>query len=172
MKCLYPVFCLALRGSLPLLFAVTAHAELRSLEDETMAQISGRDGLSLSGTFSLVGNPADTRCSGGCGVRLSFQPTNSTGFVVMDNVKGTFSFDSTTLDLVTIDSGFNGEGKLFSREAMRVGLANFTVDNLRFTLGGANQSRPASGLQQTDLLTYQATGAVKLTGNLYLFGQP
>lgn len=160
-------------GAVLALASCAAHAELRGLDDAAMSGISGRDGITLNGHLNLAAAPADSRCAGGCGARLAFQPTNSSGFIVIDNVKGTFGFDNTTLDIVTIDSGFNGDGKLFSRQAMKVGLASFSVDDLQFTLGGANQGKlTGSGLQQTNLLTYQASGTVRLTGNLYLFGQP
>lgn len=156
-----------------LLAAAAAQAEMRDLDDSEMSDVSGQDGVSLSVNFNLAPVAGDNRCTGGCGARLAIQPLNSTGFIVLDNIKGTFSFDGMTLDMVTIDSGFNGDGALFNRQAMKIGLTNASASNLQFTLGGANQGKvAASGLQQTDLLTYQTTGAVKLTGNVYVFGTP
>ena len=154
-----------------LLAAAAAHGELRGLDDDEMADVSGQDGVSLSLDFNLAANTADTRCAGGCGARLAIQPLNSTGYIVLDNIKGTFSFDGMSIDMVTINDGFNGDGALFNRQAMKIGLTNASATNLQFTLGGANQGKlSGSGLQQTNLLTYQATGAVKLTGNVYVFG--
>lgn len=156
-----------------LLAAATAHGEMRGLDDSEMADVSGQDGVSLSVNFNLAANTADTRCSGGCGARLAIQPLNSTGYIVLDNIKGTFSFDGMSIDMVTINNGFNGDGALFNRQAMKIGLTNASASNLQFTLGGSNQGKVSgSGLQQTNLLTYQATGAVKLTGNVYVFGTP
>ena len=153
------------------LLAAAAHGEMRGLDDSEMADVSGQDGVSLS--VSLAANTADTRCTGGCGARLAIQPLNSTGYIVLDNIKGTFSFDGMSIDMVTINNGFNGDGALFNRQAMKIGLTNASATNLQFTLGGANQGKVSgSGLQQTNLLTYQATGAVKLTGNVYVFGTP
>lgn len=158
-------------SALLLLAAAGAHAEMRNLDDSEMSDVSGQDGVSLSVNFNLAPVASDTRCTGGCGARLAIQPLNSTGFVVLDNIKGAFSFDGMSLDIVTINSGFNGDGALFNRQAMKIGLTNASATNLQFTLGGANQGKvTASGLQQTNLLTYQATGAIKLTGNVYVFG--
>nr|WP_294977596.1 DUF6160 family protein [uncultured Pseudomonas sp.] len=156
-----------------LLAAAGAQAEMRGLDDSEMSDVSGQAGVSLSVNFNLAPVAGDNRCPGGCGARVAIQPLNSTGFVVLDNIKGTFSFDGMSLDMVTIASGFNGDGALFNRQAMKIGLTNASATNLQFTLGGANQGKvAASGLQQTNLLTYQATGAVKLTGNVYIFGTP
>lgn len=162
-----------LLSALLLVVACGARAEMRGLDDSEMSDVTGQDGVSLSVNFNLAPVAGDNRCSGGCGARLAIQPLNSTGYIVLDNFKGTFSFDGMSLDMVTINSGFNGDGALFNRQAMRVGLTNASATNLQFTLGGANQGKvAASGLQQTNLLTYQAAGAVKLTGNIYVFGTP
>ena len=158
-------------NALLMLVAAGTHAEMRNLDDSEMSDVSGQDGVSLSINFNLAPVAGDTRCTGGCGARLAIQPLNSTGFIVLDNIKGTFSFDGMSLDMVTINSGFNGDGAQFNRQAMKIGLTNASATNLQFTLGGANQGKvAASGLQQTNLLTYQATGAIKLTGNVYVFG--
>lgn len=162
-----------LLGALLLFAACAAQAEMRGLDDSEMSDVSGQDGVSLSVNFNVAPVTGDTRCTGGCGARLAIQPLNSTGYIVLDNIKGSFSFDGMSLDMVTINSGFNGDGALFNRQAMKIGLTNASATNLQFTLGGANQGKVASsGLQQTNLLTYQATGAVKLTGNVYVFGTP
>lgn len=162
-----------LLGALLLALACGAQAEMRGLDDSEMSDVTGQAGVSLSINFNLAPVASDTRCTGGCGARLAIQPLNSTGYVVLDNIKGTFSFDGMSLDMVTINSGFNGDGALFNRQAMKIGLTNASATNLQFTLGGSNQGVVSgSGLQQTNLLTYQATGAVKLTGNVYVFGTP
>ncbi|KAF1072007.1 MAG: hypothetical protein GAK45_00348 [Pseudomonas citronellolis] len=164
-----PILRISLCAGLALI-ATLAQAEMRDLDDHEMADVSGQDGVSLSVNLSLAGNAADTRCSGGCGARLAIQPMSSTGYLVIDNVKGTFAFDGMTLDVVTINSGYNGEGAQFNGQALKLGLTNASVSNLQLTVGGANQAKVGSGLQQTNLLTYQASGAVKLTGNVYVFG--
>lgn len=162
-----------LLGALLLFAACAVQAEMRGLDDSEMSDVSGQDGVSLSVNFNVAPVAGDSRCTGGCGARLAIQPLNSTGYIVLDNIKGSFSFDGMSLDMVTINSGFNGDGALFNRQAMKIGLTNASATNLQFTLGGANQGKVASsGLQQTNLLTYQATGAVKLTGNVYVFGTP
>lgn len=155
--------------ALLLLAATPVQAEMRDLDDGEMASVNGQNGVSLAVNFNLAANAADTRCSGGCGARLAIQPMNSTGYVVLDNFKGTFSFDGMTIDVVNINSGYNGDGAAFNRQALKFGLTNASASNLQFSLGGANQAKAGSGLQQSTLLTYQASGAVKLTGNVYVF---
>lgn len=157
---------------LAVLFAAAplVHAEMQGLDDSEMSSVNGQNGVSLAVNFNLAANTADTRCSGGCGARLAIQPLNSTGYIVLDNFKGTFSFDGMTIDVVNINSGFNGDGALFNQQALKVGLTNASATNLQFSLGGANQAKAGAGLQQSTLLTYQASGAVKLTGNIYVFG--
>lgn len=162
----------ACRGLLAalLLAAPLAHAEMHGLDDNEMSSVNGQDGVSLSVNFNLAANSADTRCTGGCGARLAIQPMNSTGYIVLDNFKGTFSFDGMSIDVVNINSGFNGDGALFNQQALKIGLTNASATNLQFSLGGANQAKAGAGLQQSNLLTYQASGAIKLTGNVYVFG--
>src|SRR3990167_9357209 len=70
--------------------------------------ISGQAGLSISASLNFAANPAQTRCPGGCGTRVAIQPANSSGFIVLDNIQGAFSFEGLSFDIVTIDSGYDG----------------------------------------------------------------
>lgn len=154
------------------LASASAQAQLLDLGDGELSEVNGQAGISMSSSLSLSPNTKDTRCLGGCGARLAIQPNKSTGWIVMDNFRGVFSFEGLTLDIVTINSGYDGDGAAFNNKALRLSLVDAHTDNLQYTLAGANQPKPGAGLQQTDLLTYKANGGGQLTGNLYIFGSP
>src|SRR3990167_4585559 len=125
-------------------------AELRPLAEDELQGISGQAGLSISASLNFAANPAQTRCPGGCGTRVAIQPANSSGFIVLDNIQGAFN-----------------------ASAMRLGLTDASFNNARVTLAGSNSATSGgAGFQQTDLLTYQANGDVRLQGNLYIFAAP
>lgn len=159
---------------LALLFSAgQAAAELRPLAEDELQEISGQAGLSISADLNFAVNPAQTRCPGGCGMRVAIKPANSAGFLVLDNIQGTFSFQGLSFDIVTIDSGYDGDGAAFNAPAMRLGLADASFSNARFTLAGSNSAASGgAGFQQTDLLTYRVNGDVRMNGNLYLFAAP
>lgn len=147
-----------------------ALADLQPLEEAEMAAVNGQDGISISASIRFNPNLQLTRCPGGCGARVAIRPGQSAGVIAIDNIKGTFSFDGVTLDVVTIDSGFNGEGALFNQDALKLGLRESHFSDVQFTLSGANQvSVSQPGLQQTDLLTFHTDGQVQLRGDLYIF---
>ena len=152
--------------------SLLAWADLRPLAEDELGAVSGQDGISLSASVTFNANPGLTRCAGGCGARIAINPGRSVGFIIIDNIKGTFSFDGVTLDIVKIDSGFNGEGAQFNGEALRIGLREARFTNAQYSLSGANQASQGAGLQQHDLFTYQVDGAVRLQGNLYVFPAP
>jgi CubicO group peptidase (beta-lactamase class C family) len=156
-----------------LLMAGPVLAELRPLAEDELQEISGQAGMSISASLNFAANPAQTRCPGGCGTRVAIQPANSSGFIVLDNIQGTFSFEGLSFDIVTIDSGYDGDGAAFNSSAMRLGLTDASFSNARFTLAGSNSAASAgAGFQQTDLLTYRVNGDVRMNGNLYLFAAP
>jgi hypothetical protein len=165
---MHPLFACVL-----LFFCPTVWAELRPLADAELGSVNGQDGISISASVKFNPNAHLTRCPGGCGARIAIKPGHSDGFILIDNLKGTFSFDGVTLDIVKIDSGFNGEGAQFDAEALKLGLREAHFADVQFTLAGANQaSATQPGLQQTDLLTYRTNGAVNLQGDLYIFAAP
>jgi hypothetical protein len=160
-------------GLFLLFVAGPALAELQPLAEDELQGISGQAGLSISASLNFAANPTQTRCPGGCGARLAIQPANSSGFIVLDNIQGTFGFEGLSFDIVTIDSGYAGDGAAFNASAMRLGLRDASFRNARFTLAGSNSATSGgAGFQQTDLLTYQTNGDVRLNGNLYLFAAP
>ncbi|WP_238474288.1 DUF6160 family protein [Pseudomonas cavernicola] len=154
-------------------WASLASAELRPLGEEELQGVSGQAGLSMSASLNFAANPGQTRCPGGCGTRLAIKPAKSASFIVLDNIRGTFSFEGLSFDIVTIDSGYGGDGAAFNAPAMRLGLTDANFANARFTLAGSNSAASGgAGFKQTDLLTYQTNGDVRLHGNLYIFAAP
>lgn len=161
--------CLAL-----LFIAGSAAAQMQPLQEEELQQISGQAGLSIAADLNFAANPAQTRCPGGCGTRVAIRPGNSAGVIVLDNIRGMFSFDGVTIDMERLDSGFDGDGAAFNSSVMRIGLANVRFGDFRATLGGSNSETgtPSAGFQQTNLLTFRANGEARLHGNLYIMGLP
>ncbi|WP_251702196.1 hypothetical protein [Metapseudomonas boanensis] len=143
------------------------------MDEGELQGITGRDGLSLSSDINFAANPEQTRCPGGCGTRIAFQSANGAGFIVIDNIRGTFSFDGVQLDVVKIDidSGFDGDGAAFNATALRLGLTSARFSNAQFTLASSNQVHgDQPGHRQTEVFIYHTDGEVRLHGNLYLFG--
>lgn len=162
-----------LMGTLLLLLAWPVAAELQAMDEGELQAVSGQAGLSISANLNFAANPAQTRCAGGCGMRVALKPGTSAGFIVLDNIRGAFSFENLSFDIVTIDSGYGGDGAAFNAPAMRLGLADASFANARFTLAGSSSaSSSGAGFQQTDLLSYQTNGDVRLRGNLYIFAAP
>ena len=94
-------------------------------------------------------------------------------FLVLDNISGTFSFDEVTVDILSINSGFGGDGAAFNRQVLRVGLKDVNFNGVSLTLAGANKARSTdAGLVQTDLLSARVDGVLHVQGNLNLFQVP
>lgn len=159
--------CLAL-----LFVAWPVAAELQPLQEEEMQQVTGQAGLSIGANLNFAASSGQNRCPGGCGTRLAIRPANSAGVIVLDDIRGMFSFDGVTVDIERLNSGFGGDGAAFNSSVMRVGLANVRFGDFRFTLGGSNREsgNPDWGFQQTNLLTFRANGEVRLHGNVYVMG--
>jgi len=162
------------------LLASGVQAEMRGLDDADLAAVNGQAGVSLSANLRFNKTPANTRCNvggatGGCGTRIALNFNGGPGFLVIDNLSGAFSFDGAVLDVVSIDSsgGFGAESAPSGTQALRISLTNGKFENYRWTLAGSNRSNPAPGdatFKQTDLLTYQTNGQVRLQGSVYVFG--
>ena len=70
-----------------------------------------------------------------------------------------------------IDSGFGGDGALFNREVLEIGLpGTIRFDDFQFTLAGSATERPSDpGFQQLDLYGVEMSGEATLKGNLLVF---
>jgi len=91
--------------------------------------------------------------------------------LVLDNIRGRFSFEGITLRTRTIDSGFNGDGASFNEDVLEIGLPNtVTYSDVTFTVANSSEARPTdTGFQQTDIFSAKIDGDVILRGNLLLF---
>jgi hypothetical protein len=182
---------------------------LEPLGEEELQQVLGQGGVYLSGdiTINETGGPlndmSDTinpgiwqaDCSVGstnqrCGARLAVNAgdASNSGWLVLDNIRGRFSFEGLTLRTRTITDAdadsFDGEGAGTDGngfgDVLEIGLPNtLNYSDVSFTLANSNFARPTdSGLDnqgevvnfvQTDILNVNIDGDISLRGNLLLF---
>lgn len=172
--------CRAVLTTLVMCGAAQATAELDRLNDRDLSDISGQGGIYLSGDISIneMGGPIENsyfgRCDDPdkkCGARLAYRLKEDGGWMVLDEIRGNFSFEGLTLRVRTIDSGFGGDGELFSRDVMEIGLPNVVrYNDVRFKIAGSNLPRPTDpGFRQTDILAVEMQGEVIMEGNLLVF---
>jgi len=165
--------------------AATAWAHLKKMDDQAMSNVAAQGGIYLSGDVSLneTGGPISNAYFGACsdatkvcGARIAVQMKQNGGWLVLDNLRGKFSFEGLTLRTRTINSGFGGDGALFNRQVLEIGLPNTVkLDNVNFNIATSSTARPTdTGFQQTDLFNVQMQGTMTLEGNMLVFptGKP
>jgi len=162
-----------------LLLPFWANAELARLDDADMAEVSGQGGIFLSGEVAINenGGPIQNTFFGDCtdnkrcGGRLAIQFKEDAGWLVLDDFKGKFSFEGLTLRVRTIDSGFGGDGALFNREVVEIGLPNVVrFDGVQFGIAASSTARPSDpNFEQTKIFDVQIQGDVTLEGNMLVF---
>jgi hypothetical protein len=180
---------------------VSSTFALEPLGEAELQKVLGQGGVYLSGdiTINEVGGPLNNisdasnpvvwqqNCIVGsttksCGARIAVNAGDgaNSGWLVLDNIRGRFSFEGMTLKTRSIDSGFNGDGVLFSNDVLEVGLpSTVSYSNVSFTLANSNFARPtdtgvnlqgeSTSFKQTDILSVKIDGDVTLSGNLLLF---
>jgi len=193
---------------------------LEPLDEEELQQVLGQGGVYLSGdiTINEAGGPLNietdpsnpgvwkdscisTSTNTRCGARIAVNAGDgdSSGWLVLDNIRGRFSFEGMTLATRTINSGFDNnfdstntdhdpndaeytkDGVAFNRDVLEIGLP-YTIkySNVSFTLANSNFARPTdkevnsqgqviAEFAQTDILSVKIDGDVSLRGNLLLF---
>ncbi len=163
-----------------LVFSAPAAAELSRLDDGELAAVSGQGGIYLSGDISIneLGGPIQNSYFGSCddatrkcGARLAYRVKETGGWMVLDEIRGKFSFEGLTLRVRAVDEGFGGDGVLFDRDVLEIGLPNIVrYDSVAFKIAGSSTARPTDpGFQQTDILSVEMQGDVMLEGNLLVF---
>ncbi|MDX5299971.1 MAG: hypothetical protein LPK85_13605 [Gammaproteobacteria bacterium] len=162
-----------------LMIAPAAQAELAQLDDVAMSAVSGQGGIYLSGDISIneQGGPIQNAYFGNCldarkcGARIAVQVKENGGWFVVDNRRGKFSFQGLTLRVRNIDSGFGGDGALFNKDVLEIGLPNTVrYDDVKFTLATSSTARPTDpGFRQTDIYSIEMQGDVTMQGNLLVF---
>ncbi|GGC84078.1 DUF6160 family protein [Marinobacter halophilus] len=156
------------------------HAEMAPLGDEALANVSGQGGIYLSGDISIndVGGPIENsyfgRCDESdkkCGARFAYRLREDGGWLVLDEIKGLFAFEGLTLRVRKIDSGFEGDGELFDRDVIELGLPDTVrFTDVQFKLAASSTARPTDpGFMQTDIFAVQMQGDVIMQGNLLVF---
>lgn len=167
-------------GAILLGFSGFSSAELTGLDDDALSAVSGQGGIYLSGDISINENGGPIQnahfgsCSDAskkCGARIAVQFKQNGGFIVMDDLRGKFSFEGLTLRVRKIDAGFGGDGALFNREVLELGLPNVVrFDNVHYNLAFSSTARPTdTGFKQTDIFSVEMSGDVTMQGNLLVF---
>lgn len=169
---------------LPFVFiALFAEADMQSIDDNELSDVTGQAGVYLTGEISIneEGGPLEDSYFGACtdntkkcGARLSFQTEQNGGWFVLDNVKGSISFEGLTFQVRNISSGFGGDGALFNRDVMEIGLPeSIRMNDFQYTLATGSSSRPSdANYNQVDLMTVEMGGELTLQGNLLVFPTP
>ena len=163
-----------------LTLSLSVAAELSQLGDEALSGISGRGGIYLSGDISIneVGGPVENsyfgRCddpSKKCGARFAYRLKEDGGWMVLDEIRGNFAFEGLTLRIRNVDSGFAGDGELFNRDVIELGLPNTVrFNDVQFKIAGSSTARPTDpGFLQTDIFSVEMQGDVVMEGNLLVF---
>lgn len=171
-----------------MLTAGLANAEMSSIDDSDLSEVTGQSGVYLTGEVSIneeggAFNDSDSHgyfgdCSNSqkvCGARLAFKTQNDGGWFAIDNIQGSVSFEGLTFRLRDIADGFGGDGLLFNRDVIEIGLPkSIRMNDFQYTLATANQDRPSnnSNYQQVDLMTVEMSGDLTLQGNLLVFPTP
>ena len=168
--------------SLPLMAVLTlpASAEMAPLEDEALSKVAGQGGIYLSGDISIneMGGPVENAYFGRCdetdkkcGARFAYRLKEDGGWMVLDEIRGLFAFEGLTLRVRKIDSGFGGDGEMFDRDVIELGLPDTVrFTDVHFKVAASSTARPTDpGFIQTDIFAVQMQGDVIMQGNLLVF---
>ena len=165
------------------LFTANCIAEMSRIDDTALSEVTGQSGVYLSGEVSIntLGGPSSNSYFGectdlakSCGARLTFQTQQGGGWFVLDNIKGSVAFEGLTFQVRMIDSGFGGDGALFNKSVMEIGMPeSIRMNDFEFTLATGTSGRPDdAGYTQVDLMTVEMSGELTLEGNLLVFPTP
>lgn len=149
---------------------VTAQGGVYLTGDLTINDSGGP--LNVDGPSSWQSNCTPSSTNASCGARLAVNIGDASGgWLVLDNIRGRFSFEGLTLRTRKINSGFNGDGAAFNEDVLELGLPNrMEFEELKFTVANSNKARPTeSGFQQSNIFTVNMNGFSQQQGNLLLF---
>lgn len=122
--------------------------------------LDDRGGVKEFRNCGTAGSPRE------CGMRLAFKVEEGTqdGWVVLDDVTGSFAFEGLTLRTRSVATN-NG-----NKEVLEVGLPGQIRSNeFRYTVAFSNSGEWSPSIEQTNILTVRQNGIVNLQGNLLLF---
>ena len=191
---LLTLFCIAS------LLNVNTHS-LEAISEEALDSVSGQNGVSLSGELSFnedggpltssdVGNidPNDASIVWGtcteknaltadrCGARLAVKPNDTDGWLALDELKGSVSFEGLTLrsrDITSTDNfgGDEDEAGITGKTVLEIGLPNeVKFENFSYSYVTSSQGRPTdAGYQEQVRHGIDFNGSVQMQGNLLVF---
>ena len=176
---------------------------LEPLAEDELKNILGQGGVYLTGDITInetggpLNNTADSsnpaiwqqNCTAvstdkrfGARIAVNAGDGANSGWLVLDNIRGRFSFEGMTLKTRTITSGFDdagsgaSDGAAFNGDVLEIGLPNtIKYTNVSYTLANSSEARPTDvGFNQTDIFNVKIDGDISLQGNLLLFptGKP
>ena len=170
------------------MFATSVIAEMSKIDDSELADVTGQSGVYLTGEISFnetggpheVGNSYFGICGDpgteSCGARLTFQTQQGGGWFVIDDIRGSISFEGLTFQVRNISSAleFGGDGQFFGRDVLEIGLPeSIRMNDFQFTLATGSSGRPDdASYKQVDLMTVEMSGEITLQGNLLVFPTP
>ncbi len=176
-----------------LIFSISTHA-LEEISDESLARVTGQNGVNLSGELNLNenGGPLTSSDAGNagvwgtctekqastverCGARLAVQPSENGGWIALDEMKGKLSFEGLTLRSRVIDGAaddFGGdEVAADGKTVLEIGLPDkVKFENFQYSVVTSSQARPTDvGYTQQVRHGVNFNGSVNMQGNLLVF---
>ncbi len=167
---------------------------LEEISEADLEKVSGQNGVSLSGelSFNEDGGPLAIGDTGNdsnvwgtctektaatadrCGARLAIQPSKDGGWIAMDELKGSLSFNGLTLrsrDISNTDNFGGDETAADGKTVLEIGLPNqIKFKDFSYSYVTSNQARPTdAGFQQQTRYGIDFNGTVNMQGNLLVF---
>jgi hypothetical protein len=171
---------------------------LEPLSSDDLGNVAGQGGVYLTGDLTIndsggplnVDGPArnnynwqlncDSSDDSRCGGRIAVN-TGGNGWLVLDNIRGRFSFEGLTLRTRVLstatDAGSFGTSDVETfladggSNVLEFGLPNeLRFTDTSFTVANSNSARPTDdNYQQTDIFSVNINGISRLQGNALLF---
>jgi len=179
-----------------LLIQISIHSNsMQPISEEALESVAGQNGVSLSGelSFNEDGGPLtssdpenisavwgtctekEAATAERCGARLSIKPNETNGWLVLDELQGSLSFEGLTLRSRDIDAAtddFGGdETSADGKTVLEIGLpSELKFDNFSYSYATSSQARPTDvGYQQQTRFGVEFNGSVQMQGNILVF---
>ena len=170
-------------------FSAVSHAEMQIINDDKLGNINAKNGISLSGTLDLnsSGGPLwdynrdangdavnCTDNNGKCGARFALNGSGVSGWFILDNIKGGFSFGESDSDPsatgleISVQHNTTASDNGTEKDVVQFKLpTKVNYDNVSMTL--ATGSHEQDNTLQTNILTVEINGPVIMQGKLLVF---
>lgn len=174
---------------------------LESISEKDLDGIAGQNGVSLSGelTFNTDGGPLtasdvgnidpndasivwgtctekDALTADRCGARLAIKPNETEGWMALDELQGSVSFEGLTLkarDILATDNfgGDEDEAGITGKTVLEIGLPNeVKFKDFSYQYVTSTQGRPTdTGYQEQVRHGVDFNGSVQMQGNILVF---